>query len=270
MKGKNIAAWILIAAALLSLWGCRKNGHDSAPETNEEITDPNILTHVWRETARTDEQFKMTYGFLPYLDRESKTLICLAQTSEDTDGENEIFWYSVIRLSEDGESEAASFLLTNEWIFGGFADRDGLTCSIYSQDENGNRRGVIGRYDFASGAWTRTDDVLSLFSSRAYGMRGPVGDAAGDYVVAHETDLEILVLSGDGKLIRSIRPEKGSCNISKLVTSEDGRIFASLVRNNGGNAVAEVFPDEGKIGDLMTGGDALFGGNACRLLGLKV
>ncbi|MBQ3859237.1 MAG: hypothetical protein II779_01810, partial [Clostridia bacterium] len=198
MKRKRLLAAFLILAALLSLFGCKKA--EPAPVVSEdgiEITDPNILTHVFREAARTKGSVKTAVSNItPYYDRETGILTFVAEEPDSADGEEIVHGYTVRTMAEDGtETVKASLALTGKWIMGGFLDRDGLICMVFSQDENLNRRGMIGRYGFAEGEWTMTDDVLSLFEERQMGVRGPVRDAEGNYCLASQRGLEILVLS---------------------------------------------------------------------------
>ncbi len=265
MKRKRLLAAFLILAALLSLFGCKKA--EPAPVVSEdgiEITDPNILTHVFREAARTKGSVKTAVSNItPYYDRETGILTFVAEEPDSADGEEIVHGYTVRTMAEDGtETVKASLALTGKWIMGGFLDRDGLICMVFSQDENLNRRGMIGRYGFAEGEWTMTDDVLSLFEERQMGVRGPVRDAEGNYCVAAQYGLEILVLSPEGKRIRSFTPEiPGRDTVGQLVASEDGRIFARFSSmSTGSTDTAEVFTDKGEIGALWKLGNSIFGG----------
>ena len=263
MKRRRLTAWILALAAVFTLVGCRKRDPGPETETDAEISDPNILTHVWRESAKTEDPVRMAYNVTPYYDRETKTLTYLCRTTEDYGEDSMELGYSLRSLSPDGEERViADFTLTDEWVFGGFAEADGVVCNLCSQDENGNRRASIGVFDAGSGAWTsRTDDLLPLFEDRPIGIRGPIRDSSGHYLVSAESGSEILVLAEDGSLIRRIRPEAGGSEITGFVSSESGRIYASLFTSNGLNAAAEVLPDEGTVGKPMNAGQGLFGGS---------
>ena len=255
-------------AFLLLLPACGKEKKQTEPGINEEteITDPNILTHIYRETARTGEGVRTeTIGIQPYYDQDTKTLTFVAEETDSEEDEDDISGYSVRVLSQDGsESEITSFSLKNQWIRNGFIENGSITTVVFQQDENGNRRGRIGQYDLNSGEWTLTEeDILSLFSSHQLGMRGPVRDAAGNYCVAAENGMEFLVLSPEGKLIRAFTPVlPGSGSVDRIVASEDGRVFASFMNRSSGTAqTAEIFPEDGKIGELWHTGNQLFGGS---------
>ncbi len=250
MKKRAIYRFLAAGMAFLMLAGagCGKGG--KKPES-EETADPNILTHVFRETAKTSEKARMTHNVVPSYDRETGTLVYLCQTSEEYGEDTLSLGYSIRTLSADGEeSVTADFALTDARINGGFAEPDGITCGLYSQDGSGNRRAVIGHYDAEKGEWTsRTDDILSLFAARPAGMRGPVRDAAGQWIVASESTAEILVLSAEGKKLRSVMPDDPGAQITSLAASEDGRIYACF--DMGGRCrIAQVFTEEGKLGAL--------------------
>ena len=262
MKTRRLAAFILAFTTVFGLWGCKKTEPEPTPVIETEINDPNILTHIYREAARTKDAVRMAYNFTPYYDRETKTLTYLCRTTEDYGEDSAVFGYSLRSLSPDGEERViADFTLTDEWIFGGFAEEDGAVCELSSQDESGNRKASIGVYDAKTGAWTsRTDDVLHLFEDRPIGIRGPIRDKSGHYLVSAESGSEILVLAEDGSFIRRFRPETGGYDVSGFVSSEDGRIFASMATSNLRHMAAEVFPDEGTIGTPVSAGQNLFGG----------
>ena len=263
MKGTRLTAWILTLTAVFGLSGCKKAEPAPTPETELEQNDPNILTHVWRETARTKDAVRMAFNFSPYYDRETQTLFYLCRTTEDYGEDSAEYGYSLRSLSPDGaERVIADFTLTDEWIFGGSAQADGFVCCLNSQDENGNRHASVGFFDAKSDAWTgRTDDLLPLFEDRTLDIRGPIRDSAGHFLVAAESGSEILVLAEDGSLIRRIHADVGGYSIMGFVSSEDGRIFACLSTKSGENAAAEVFPEEGTVGRLSKTGQSLFGGS---------
>ncbi len=246
--------------------GCKKGEPRPSLSSEPEITDPNILTHIYRETARSPVRTDShSSGVFPCYDRETKTLIYLTEDYEyGTGGFTEKILYFVRTLSEDGGDgvlESFDIPYGEGMIRGGFIDRDGMTCAVSRQDENGNRRMVIERYDFQSGKRTATDDILSLFvGSRTTGFKGPVKDASGNLCVVSETDAEVLVLTSEGKRIRSFFPDMPGYQLSRLVASEDGRIFASFTKNNGETVVAEILPEEEKLGETQAAEGRIWGG----------
>ena len=266
MKRRVTAILCLLSLLFPCFAACRKAENKPAQASEPEINDPNILTHIYQETARSAVQTdSLNSGFVPFYDRETKTLTYLTEDYEyGPGGYTEKILYFVRTLSEDGEEGVlASFdmSLDDGMIRGGFIDRDGMTCAVSRQDENGNRRMVIERYDFQSGKQTATDDILSLFvGSRTSSFRGPVRDAAGNLLVISETDTEILVLTPEGKRIRSFFPDVPGYSLSQLVASEDGRIFASFTKNNGESVVAEILTEEGKWGETQTVESRIWGG----------
>ncbi len=259
----SLLCLVILMVALIG--GCKKEKPTSSFGSGPEITDPNILTHIYRETARSPVRTdSLPSGVFPCYDRETKTLIYLTEDYEyGPGGYTEKILYFVRTLSEDGEDSVIAtleFPLDDGMIRGGFADRDGMTCAVSRQDENGNRRMVIERYDFQSGKRTATDDILSLFGNRTTGFKGPVKDSAGNLCVVSEPDGEILILTPDGKRVRSFFPDVPGVQLSRLVASEDGRIFASFTKNNGESVVAEIFTEEGKLGEMQAAEGRIFGG----------
>ncbi|MBQ2545657.1 MAG: hypothetical protein II557_05140 [Clostridia bacterium] len=254
-------------ALLLLLPACGKEKKQTEPGINEEteIVDPNILTHIYQETARsavlTDS---LTSGFVPFYDRETKTLTYLTEEYEaGAGGYTEKILYSVRTLSEEGGENVVmtlAFPMNDGMIRGGFADREGMTCAVIRYDENRNRRMVIERYDFKSGQRTATDDILSLFAGRTIAFKGPVRDGSGNLCVVSEADAETLVLTPEGNRIRSFFPDVQGRQISWLVASEDGRIFASFSGNRGETVVAEILTEEGKWGETQTVESRIWGG----------
>ncbi len=244
MKKKTLLSLLLVFSLLFSLCACGKGKKKAGDD--EELT---VLEHVFRETAKTSEKARMMHNVVPCIDGETKTLIYLCQTTEEYGEETLSLGYSIRTLSADGEESVVSdFALTDARINGGFAEPDGITCGLYSQDDSGNRRAVIGHYDVKTGEWTsRTDDILSLFESRPYGMWGPVRDAAGQWIVASESTSEILVLSAEGKKLRSVMPDNPGAQITSLVASEDGTVYACCYMGSR-SRIAQVFTEEGKLG----------------------
>ena len=89
MKRKRLLAAFLILAALLSLFGCKKA--EPAPvvsEDGEGFTDPNILTHVFREAARTKGSVKTAVSNItPCYDRETGILTFVAEEPDSADAD---------------------------------------------------------------------------------------------------------------------------------------------------------------------------------------
>ena len=266
MKRRITAILCLLSLLFPCFAACRKAENKPAQASEPEITDPDILTHIYRETARSPVRTDShSSGVFPCYDRETKTLIYLTEDYEyGTGGFTEKILYFVRTMSGDGgDGVLASFDIPygEGMIRGGFIDRDGMTCAVNRQDENGNRRMVIERYDFQSGKQTATDDILSLFGNgRTTGFKGPVKDSAGNLCVVSETDAEVLVLTSEGKRIRSFFPDMPGYQLSRLVASEDGRIFASFTKNNGETVVAEILTEEGKWGETQTVESRIWGG----------
>ncbi|MBR4768945.1 MAG: hypothetical protein IK088_08215, partial [Lachnospiraceae bacterium] len=246
----------LLILTITLIGGCGKEKPKPSFGSEAEIDDPNILTHIYQETARsavlTDS---LTSGFVPFYDRETKTLTYLTEEYEaGAGGYTEKILYSVRTLSEDGGESVVmtlAFPMDDGMIRGGFADREGMTCAVTRYDENRNRRMVIERYDFQSGKQTATDDILSQFAGRTIAFKGPVRDGSGNLCVVSEADAETLVLTPEGNRIRSFFPDVQGRPIGWLVASEDGRIFASFSGNRGETVVAEILPEEGKWGETQ-------------------
>ena len=172
----SLLCLLILTIALVG--GCRKEKPTTTLGSEPEIDDPNILTHIYRETARSAVQTAtLTSGFVPFYDRETKTLTYLTEEYEaGAGGYTEKILYSVRTLSEEGGENVImtlAFPMNDGMIRGGFADREGMTCAVIRYDENRNRRMVIERYDFKSGQRTATDDILSLFAGRTIAFKGP-------------------------------------------------------------------------------------------------
>ncbi len=263
-RTRSLLCLVILTIALIG--GCKKEKPTPSFGSGPEITDPNILTHIYRETARSAVQTAtLTSGFVPFYDRERKTLTYLTEEYEaGAGGYTEKILYSVRTLSEEGGENVVmtlAFPMNDGMIRGGFADRDGMTCAVSLQDENGNRRMVIERTDFQSGERTATNDILSLFgNSRTTSFKGPVRDSAGNLCIISETDMEILILTPEGKRLRSFFPDIQGKPISWLVASENGRIFASFSGNKGETVVAEILTEEGKWGETQTVESRIWGG----------
>ena len=196
---------------------------------------------------------------VPYYDPESQTLTYVAEEYEDRDGEVEVFAYSVRTLSYDGtENLSANIVLTGEWMQGGFVEQDRVYSIIYQQDENGDRQAVIGRYDLDTNTWLRSEDILHFFREKTLATCGLTIDTNGNFCVSSTS--EILVLSPKGELICSIMLDKPGYEINKLVSSQEGRLYAELCRNNRVCAAAEIFTGEGKIADPINTEGYIYGG----------
>ena len=262
---KFLSLLCLVILTITLVGGCGKEKPTTAIGSEAEIDDPNILTHIYQETARsavlTDS---LTSGFVPFYDRETKTLTYLTEEYEaGAGGYTEKILYSVRTLSEEGGENVImtlAFPMNDGMIRGGFADREGMTCAVIRYDENRNRRMVIERYDFKSGQRTATDDILSQFAGRTIAFKGPVRDGSGNLCVVSEADAETLVLTPEGNRIRSFFPDVQGRPIGWLAASEDGRIFASFSGNRGETVVAEILPEEGIWGETQTVESRIWGG----------
>ncbi|MBR4895698.1 MAG: hypothetical protein IKZ41_04655, partial [Clostridia bacterium] len=198
MKRRVTAILCLLSLLFPCFAACRKAENKPAQASEPEINDPNILTHIYQETARSAVQTdSLNSGFVPFYDRETKTLTYLTEEYEaGAGGYTEKILYSVRTLSEDGGESVVmtlAFPMDDGMIRGGFADREGMTCAVTRYDENRNRRMVIERYDFQSGKQTATDDILSQFAGRTIAFKGPVRDGSGNLCVVSEADAETLV-----------------------------------------------------------------------------
>ena len=85
-------------------------------------------------------------------------------------------------------------------------------------------------------------------------------DASGQWIAVSQADSEILVLSPEGKKLRSIVPEMQTGGINTVAVSEDGRVYACF--NDGiAEKAAEIFPDSGEIGPFEESGNTIYPGS---------
>ena len=159
----------LLATIVILISGCHTHilQLDNPNENlNEALVKTSILTHVWRQDFQVDSGDR-AFRIQPYYDRETGSLTYAVQRAEhipEEDGEEgEVIVYALRTLSGDGGAADLPLPVdTGEWIGQGFMDGDGLTCLIESEDENGNLREFLARYDFSAEAWTWYGDMLSL------------------------------------------------------------------------------------------------------------
>lgn len=95
---KRIAAILCLLSLFFTCFSsCRRTENKPAQALEPEITDPNILTHIYRETARSAVQTAtLTSGFVPFYDQETKTLTYLTEEYEaGAGGYTEKILYSI-------------------------------------------------------------------------------------------------------------------------------------------------------------------------------
>ncbi|MBE6724291.1 MAG: hypothetical protein E7576_03685 [Ruminococcaceae bacterium] len=261
----------VFAFLLLSLSACRKEAarpggeeNPDAEKENVETADPNILTNVYEAAAQSEEKRLVLTGVKPYCEPETGRMTCVTMEYVTMERDGEEIRYAVIRLttvSKDGE--VTERVLRDdpddpEGIGTGFLTADELVCTLHSEDENGNRRAYLSRLNLAEGSeWERGAEILSLFNQQTLTTCGLVRASDGSLCAA--SDREILVLSPEGSLLRSVIPDTGGDEIFRMVTSEDGRVFAGVIGDSGGTRVAEIFPETGTSGPFVGLGD--LGGN---------
>lgn len=230
--------------------GCRKK--DPAVESGEK---DGILTNVYDRVSGADGGGTLNSNVRPYWDGEKNTLTYLASRIEEAPvpGEEEITVqyaaYVLVTLAEDGTAEESVILDDREGYRPGcgWIDADGITCTVYAED-GGNPRGYLSRYEKEGDTWVFGTDLLALFRERPYSLAGLREDGNGDLYAA--SDREILILSPDGKPIRSVVPQIPSGGqISGLCVSPDGRIWADFSYLNGSPEAAEIFKTDGTVGE---------------------
>ncbi|MBQ3708772.1 MAG: hypothetical protein II889_12845 [Clostridia bacterium] len=264
-NGKRLCAGILVLTAIFSLWGCRKGaeqtGSDGKPGTeNAQTADPNLLTNVYEAAAQTEEKRLVLTGVKPYCDPETERMTCVTMEYVPMERDGEEITVAVIRLTAvDADGTVTEQILRDdpddmEGISTGYLTADELVCALYSKDANGNPRAYLSRRSLAEGsAWERGAELFSLFNQQTLSMCALVRAADGSLCAA--SDREILVLSPEGELQRSIVPDAGGDEILRLVTSEDGRVFAYFMGDSSGSRAAEIFPETGTYGPLVGLGD---------------
>ena len=254
----------VLAFFMLSAPACRNEEERTGGAENAETADPNILTNVFTAAAQAEEKRIVLTGVKPYCDPETGWMTCVTMEYVPFERDGEEITNAVIRLTSVSKNgETAETILRDdpddpEGIGTGFLDADGLVCTLCTQDKNGNRREYLSRRGLSEGSeWERGPEILSLFNQQTLTTCALVRAADGSLCVS--SDREILVLMPEGDLIRTIVPDAGGDEIFRLVTSEDGRVFAEFMSDSGMRA-AEIFPETGTVGPFVETGGSLMDG----------
>lgn len=163
---RTLSLLCLVILTIVLIGGCKKEKPTPSFGSGPEITDPNILTHIYRKTSKSPVRtVSLSSGVVPFYDRETKTLIYLTEEYEaGAGGYTEKILYSVRTLLEDGGESVVmtlAFPMSDGMIRGGFIDREGMTCAVTRYDENTTSKADSGRQRTTSCPCSRAGRSLS-------------------------------------------------------------------------------------------------------------